>query len=128
MKPPTHDFIADELRRVHPAAIPPSDLHESILQAIQNSRGVPIPKSTPWTARVAIAAAALFLAGTLGWLARGPAPAESNHLATAGRALQSAHRLPGQAGAAALAPLAQELEFLDQDLRRAVSFVAASVP
>ena len=126
--PHSHDPIGSGLRRARPETPLPAGLHEAIMEAVQAARSTPHSTTSPPPWRFSIVTATALLAIAFGWWMSVSSPPGMNHFAIAGRALESSPRLPEQAAAAALSPLAQELEFLDQDLRRAASFVAASVP
>jgi hypothetical protein len=47
---------------------------------------------------------------------------------TAGVALERAQAVPRQASAVALAPLSEELELLNRDVRNTVDYLVASMP
>jgi hypothetical protein len=130
MKPELNStgLLETELRRSTPNGAVPPDLHDSILGAVRAA--APSPQREPtrllWRG-LAAPGLALLAVGGLWWaLSRpaGPAPP----LLAAARTLEEGQALPQTVSAAMLAPLSQEMEFVDRDLRNTVEFLLASVP
>lgn len=127
--PPFNSQLEAELRQTRPVAHLPSDLHSSILGAVRSAAksAQPQPALLPvgrWVVAVMFAALLVFCAW---WgLVR---PGTADHpFRDAGLALQGTQNIPEQASAAMLAPLSQELDFLNRDFRSAMDFLVASLP
>jgi hypothetical protein len=111
----------------------PDNLHASIMTAVRTSaRPAETRRLTLlWPGLLALTAV-LALALALVWLSNPPASrprsAEIQPLAAAAVTLREGQQLTERAPAAVLAPLTQEMEFLNRDVRSAVAFLVASVP
>ena len=126
--PPSVSQLEAELRQTRPVAHPPSDLHSSILSVVRSAAESPQPQPALASGRWVIAAmfAALLVFCTWWGFVR-PGTAD-NPFKDAGLALQGTQNIPEQASAAMLAPLSQELDFLNRDFRSAMDFLVASLP
>ncbi len=129
---PNHDSMSRleaDLRRNRPLSQPPADLHETIVRAVRAAGDAPVQPTATLRWRWLMAAAAASLVVLCAW--RWPfsqSPAGPHPLAAVTATLETTQAMPQQASAAVLSPLAQELEFLNRDIRNAVDVLVASVP
>lgn len=128
MKPkPASLQIETELRRSAPASQVPEGLHDDILRAVNAARTAPNPPRPTSGIPLRLALMALLIVTVGLWASLRPG-VSTPRLEGMGLALQTTQQMPERASDVVIAPLAQELNFLDRDFRRAVAFVAASVP
>ena len=122
------DSVEAELRRARPSDATPADLHGSILQAVRRAAREAEPQSTSRVWRWVSAPAMAIVVAALVWVWWPQPTVERTPWTAAGTALERVHAMPQQASSVVLAPLSEELEFLDRDVRKAVDVLLASVP
>lgn len=128
LKPTRMARLEANLRQNPPNARPPTDLHSSIVDAVQSIAisGNPQPALPLGRWVGAVMFATILALGA--WWGSVRSDQGGRTLGGAASALQGTQNIPEQASAAMLAPLSQELEFLNRDFRGAVDFVVAAVP
>lgn len=124
----TARLLDRRLKSAQPAQTVPDGLHDSVMRAVRGASRDQERQSARTVLRwLPAPALALLIVGGVWWMLNRSEP-ESQSLATAGAALERSHQLTQQAPAAVLAPLSQEMESLNRDIRNAVEFLVASVP
>ncbi len=116
------------LKATQPTTPVPHSLHASVMRAVHAAAESQERKSAPWVLRWLPAPAFALLAVFGLWWSLSPSPQEPQPLTVATAALEQSHALTQSAPAAVLAPLAQEMEYLNRDFQNAVEFLVASVP
>jgi hypothetical protein len=105
----------------------PAFLHESIMRAVTGAAGPRIPPS-PWLALrwLPVPALAVLLAAGFWWsLRRAPAP---QPLAPASAVLEAGQDMTRTVPAAVMAPLSDEWQRVNRDVRHTTQFLWASLP
>jgi anti-sigma factor RsiW len=124
-----------ELRQSRTNTFVPTGLHTSIMRAVQKSRreSEPAPPGLLWR-RLAATALVLAVGAGLFWSVNRPArnvEAGSPIVETApsfAAAFDRGHELTQAVPEAVLGPLAGEMELLNRDFQKAMSFLAANMP
>lgn len=99
------------------------------MRAVRAAGDAPVQATATlrWRWLMVAAAASLMALGAWWWAFSRP-PAGPHPLAEVGATLETTQAMPQLASAVVLSPLAQELEFLNRDIRSAVDVLVASVP
>jgi hypothetical protein len=120
------------LRRTVPRQEPPASLHHSVMHAVRASetraperRAHAIPRWLPAPVLAAAAVAVIWLVSHQ--TVQQPVP-DAQALSTATTALEAGGQFAEAAPAVVVAPLSDELQRLNQDLRNTAQFLLASVP
>lgn len=116
-----------QLRQSAPAMTPPAGLHAEIVAAVRSASRAAPPQAGRG-GRALIGALVLVLALGAWWLARRPSADVVVVADSMSGMLRETQKVPERASAAAIAPLAEELEYLNRDFEGALKFVLASVP
>jgi hypothetical protein len=132
-KPKPMTRLEEQLRAAKPGDALPDGLHASIMTAVRTAAKPQethsLSGSSPWlpalTAGLALALAVFWFSNRSAWRAR---TAETQPLVAAAVTLEQGRQLTERAPGAMLAPLAQEMESVNRDLRGMVDFLVASVP
>ena len=106
----------------------PTALHASVMRAVRAVADSKERQSAPWFLRWLPAPALAMLLALGLWLSLGRSPHESPSLTAAAAALERGHEMAQKAPEVVLAPLSQEMDNLNRDLKNAVDFLVASVP
>jgi len=117
-----------QLKAAQPTKEVPTVLHESILRAVYAADRAQQRQAAPAVWRW-LPAPALALLAVIGlWSSLNRAPHESQSLAVTTAALEQSHAITQTVPAAVLAPLSEEMEYLNRDFHSAVDFLLATVP
>ncbi len=121
-----------DLRATAPKAEAPASLHRSIMRAVRAADPPGEAEGAPGFLRWLIAPAAAVIALLVVWQSvRGPgqpSPPKPPPLAAAANALEMGGQMVQAVPSAVVAPLADELERLNQDLDNTAQFLLASLP
>ena len=116
------------LKAARPAQPVPGTLHGSIMRGVCAAADASERRAVPMILRWLPAPALALLTGLAVWWSVTWPPHDSASLAAATSALEQSHEITQNAPAAVLAPLSQEMEYLNRDFQSAVEFLMASVP
>ena len=116
------------LKAACPAQAVPNTLHASIMHGVCAAADARERQATPRILRWLPAPALALLTGLAVWWSATWSPHDSPSLTLATSALEQSHEITQNAPAAVLAPLSQEMEYLNRDFQSAVEFLIASVP
>jgi len=127
-KPASFARLETDLRQYQPTVQSPADLHSSILCAVRSAAKSRYPQPALARGHWVVASVFAALLALVAWWGFVRPGAGRQTPGDAQFARPGAQNIPAQASAAMLAPLTQELEFLNRDFRGAVDFLVASVP
>lgn len=121
------------LRATRPPLATPTDLHAFIMRAVRANVRKQESVRPQFVWRWLLAPVATLVLGLCAWwfVNRAPSagdPPAAQPLFVAAAALAESHQWTERAPSVALAPLAQEFESVQEDLRGAVKFMFASLP
>jgi hypothetical protein len=114
----------------------PMELHQSILQAVRDRAGAEEPRHRTWLRPAlgwGLAAASALILGVLFWpnrvdQRRATEESSGRALLAADAALAAGGTVTRDLPAQAIAPLAEEMQRLNRDVRHTVDFLLANVP
>jgi hypothetical protein len=116
------------LKAARPAQPVPDTLHASIMRGVCAAADARERQAAPRILSWLPAPALALLTGLAVWWSVTRPPHDSPSLAAATSALEQSHEITQNAPAAVLAPLSQEMEYLNRDFQNAMEFLIASVP